>query len=136
MPTINTFNLSYAQAQILTHIVNSNGMQGKVSYISFSSDALAKIAAYDPTARLGWVYSNEINASVINTANSLKTAHNEVFIDAYHSRATQAAVDLCKQSSLGLEVWTVDNLTVMNALNPYVSGITSNWILAGAYLEK
>ena len=132
----NTFSLSYAQAQILTHIVNSNGMQGKVSYISFSSDALAKIAAYDPTARLGWVYSNEINASVINTANSLKTAHNEVFIDAYHSRATQAAVDLCKQSSLGLEVWTVDSLTVMNALNPYVSGITSNWILAGAYLEK
>lgn len=132
----NTFNLTSEQARVLTDIVNKNGMQGKISFISFSSDALAKIAACDSTARLGWVYSNEINASVINTANSLKTAHNEVFIDAYYSRATQTAADLCNQASIPLEVWTVDSLTVMNALNPYVSGISSNWILAGAYLEN
>ncbi len=134
----NTFSLTAAQAQVLTEIVNKNGMQGKVSYISFSSDALAKIVACDSTSRVGWVYSNNkgITADVINTANSLKTAHNEVFIDAYYTQATQTAVDLCKQASIPLEVWTVDSLTVVDSLNAYVSGISSNWILAGAYLEN
>ena len=35
-----------------------------------------------------------------------------------------------------LEVWTVDSLEVVDNLHPYVTGVSSNWILAGEYLAN
>lgn len=128
--------VSDAQAKTLVSIVKKYYDSNDVNYISFSADALDKISKEDDVARLGFVVSGNITTSVITVASNLRTGKNQVFVDALYSKATAAAATLCKNANLPLEVWTVDNTSLIDSKQPYVSGISSNWILAGAYLEE
>ena len=123
------------QAQALVKIVTDNNMKGKVTWISFGLDALSKIVAVDNTARLGYVVNSDVLQSTVNDIYALKNANNEVFIDAYFSKATSSAALLCKTKGVGLEVWTVDKVADAKALDAYISGVTTNWMIVGEQLE-
>lgn len=126
---------TYSQAQIegLVDMVNNLGMKGKVSWISFSSTYLTYVKNYDANARIGLVVSG-LTSSNITTANGLKTSSNEVFVDT--SAVTDAAATLCINGGFPMEVWTVDSAsTILNA-NPYITGFTSNSLLAGRVLYE
>lgn len=119
-----------AQAKILIDIVAKCGMLNCVSWISFNSNALVNVLDNYPKARVGLVTSN-FNADTINIVkNSLRTGQNEAFIDVYYTNATQTNVDLCIVDSIPLEVWTVNKESDILALNPYVSGVTSDNLIA------
>lgn len=126
-------NGGYTQAQIesLVDVVEEYGMKGKVSWISFSSSYLTYVKNYDSDARLGFVVSG-LSSGNITTAQGLQTSSNEVFIDT--SAVTDEAATLCINGGLPMEVWTVDSVNTIQSMNPYITGVTSNSLIAGQIL--
>lgn len=124
--------ISEAYAKTLYDIVAAAEMLDNVTWISFSSVSLGLIRDLDNTARLGYVVS-DVTSDTVTVAQGLKTEENEVFIDCYYSLDADD-VSLCKNAGFALEVWTVDSVDTLLALDGYVSGVTSNWLVAGMYL--
>lgn len=119
----NDYEYSQAQLKKIVDIVEGYGMKGSVSYISFSSDYLAIIKTLDEYARLGFVcYGHEGD---VETALSLKTGKNEVFLDS-----GSGGIQQCKDAGLPFERWTIDDKATIVSLDNYVSGVTSNIINA------
>lgn len=129
----NSATYTEAQIQGLVDMVNNLGMKGKVTWISFSSTYLTYVKNYDANARLGFVVSG-LSTANITTAQELKTATNEVFIDT--SAVTDAAATLCIDGGLPMEVWTVDNSQTIRNMNRYITGVTSNSLIAGKVLYE
>lgn len=132
-------NINATQAQNLVNIVNKYGMLDNCTWISFSNTSLAAVLQYDDTARIGYVTSG-IDANIISRAKALQTGKNEVFIDTYYSYVStentncDANVALVQNAGLGLEVYTVDYMDIIQKkLHSYVSGVTSNYLIAGLY---
>lgn len=128
-------SLNDARAEMLVATVNKYEYLDNVTWISFGADSLSKISKYDESSRLGYVVSS-ITENTISQALNLLNGKDEVFINVKHSNATDAAVDLCKNNGFALEVWTVDSVDTMLKLNPYITGITSNWIQASSILKE
>lgn len=128
-------NGSYTQNDIESciNIVKANGMKGNVTWISFSNIYLGYVKTLDPSARLGYV-CDAITDTIITNANALKTDSNDVFIDASAGSITQTLVNKCVSADLPLEVWTVNFLDPIISLNPYISGVTSDYLNAGKIL--
>ena len=105
-------------------------MKGNVTWISFNVSYLGYVKAVDPKARLGFVVDS-VSASTINTVRqTLQSGENEVFVDCNHGSASGAA-QLCSDADIPLEVWTVSDKNTILALDPYVSGVTSDNLIAG-----
>lgn len=122
-----------AQIQGLVDTVHRFGMAGKVTWISFSSAFLSIVKAYDANARLGLI-SQSISSSSVETALGLRTESNEVFLDS--GDYSQAAVNLCSAQGIPLEIYTIDTESGIIGMNPYVTGITSNKLIAGKVLYE
>ena len=128
-------NINKQQAKSLVDTVEKYGLLDNCSWISFNAASLAQILNYDDTARVGYV-CNSVDENTINTCRGLKTYGNQVFVDVNRSAANANAVALCKNAGLALEVWTVNTEADLFALDPYVSGVTSDYIHAGELLLK
>lgn len=128
-------NGSYTETQIqnLIDIVQECGMKGKVTYISFSSAFLVYVKNYDSTARLGFLASST-NANTINTVKSLMTGENEVFLDISIGVLGDSGIETCIANDIPLEVWTVNSESVIKSLHPYITGVTSDNLVAGKVL--
>lgn len=125
-------SLSSAQAKKLVEIVKAYGMLDGCTWISFKEAALKNVLTHDPTARVG-LLSDSVTADVITAAKGLKRTGNEVFIDAKYTGINATVVTLCRNAGFALEVYTVNTLSDIHALDPYVSGVTSDCIVAGKY---
>ena len=123
------------QAAGLMETVIRYGMKDKVTWISFDSAALTAVVGKYAKARVGFIV-NTIDQTAVTTALSLDTGKNEVFIDAYYKNVNSDAVNLCVSNLLPLEVWTVDDENAVLALDPYVSGVTSNHLVASKVLKN
>ncbi len=117
------------QIQSLVNAVKRYGMKDNVTYISFDLNCLEYVKAVDPNARLGYV-TYDVNAGIINAAKQLLSGHNEVFIDCSYNGAYSAAVQLCAEADLPFEVWTVNDEAKILGLDAYISGVTSDNIIA------
>lgn len=122
-----------AQIQGLVDIVAACGMKSKVTWISFWDSVLGWVADYDEEARLGFVVET-VNATNITKAQALLTGSNKVFLDS--SDRSAEAVALALAAELPLEVWTIDNEATILALDPYITGVTSNSKIAGMLLYE
>lgn len=129
----NSATYTEAQIQSLVDIVNNFGMKGKVTWISFNATYLGYVKDYDAAARIGYLASG-LSAGNIATAQGLKTQSNEVFIDT--STTTDAAVALCINAGLPMEVWTINSASTIIGLNPYITGVTSDSLIAGKVLYE
>lgn len=117
---------------IVTAVENA-GMRGKVTYISFNSTYLGYVKDVDASARLGIVSSG--NGS-IDAVNALKTEDNEVFLDCNYANLTAEGIEACKAAKVPLEVWTVNSETAIRNIDPYISGISSDKLIAGKVLYE
>lgn len=124
-------SITDAQAKQLLQIVTDAGMLENVSWLSFSGEALAKIAANCATARIVWVITDVDAAKLAAThvpfaQQNLMTGKNEVVFDLWYTLAKQDVCDLLKSHGIPLEVWTINDTNAILKLNPYVSGVTSD----------
>ena len=130
-------NPTEAEIQGIVDMVESCGMKGKVTYISFLDTLLSYVKNYDSEARIGYIpNTNTITQTYINKAVALKTNDNEVFFDPDHNNVTESVIAMCKSAELPLEVWTVDSEATIIGLNPYITGVTSNRYIAGKVLYE
>lgn len=134
-PYIELKGSAYTQEHMkqIVDMVHAYGLKGKVSYISFHSEYLGYVRDYDPEARLGFL-KGSYSDSDIATCNSLKTESNQVFYDVAHSAITQSVCDAFIAENIPIEAWTVNSADAMLGLNKYVSGITSDNLIAGKVL--
>lgn len=130
-------DVTYTQAQIATIVdmVKAAGMEGNVSYISFNATYLGYVKNVDASARLGYVV-NDISSAIIATANALKTGANDVFMSVRYTIVTEAKADLCMDADIPLEVWTVNDASWIRSMNPYITGVTSDSVMAGKVLKE
>ena len=131
-PYVELKEATEAQVQNLVNLVSSYNMNEHVTWISSNTTYLGYVKNYDATARLGCVGAP--TSSRITAMQNLKTANNEVFIDS--SSLTDDSVALCKNANLPMEVWTIDNASTIISANPYISGFTSNLLIAGKVLYE
>lgn len=130
-------NGSYTKEQVqqIVDMVRAYGLRGKVTYISFSSTFLGYVKDYDSEARLGFLKSSYASSD-ITTCKSLKTTKNSVFYDVAHGAITQSVCDSFMAEDIPIEAWTVNSADTMLGLNKYVSGITSDNLIAGKILYE
>ena len=126
-------SITAEQAKALVDIAAKYDLPYGCSWISFQASSLKEIIKHDDTARIGYV-CNSVTESVITTCLEMNTDKNEVFIDVKYSAANANAVSLCKNAEIPLEVWTVNSEADALALDPYVSGVSSDYIIAGELL--
>ena len=121
----------YTEAMVtgLVDIVKRNGMSGHVTWISFSETYLGYIKDYDPNARLGYVV-NTVSSTEIEFADALRTDTNEVFMDCNYEYVDSTVVNLCITNDYPLEIWTINSVSDILAFDPYVSGYTSDKVVA------
>lgn len=129
---------TYTQEQInsLVEIVEEHGMADNCTWISFNVTYLEYVKNADETARLGFVSSKSITQSLINPVLALQTGKNEVFLDISYNMLNETNVMLAMANGLPLETWTVDNTNDIKNRPKYVSGYTSNKLVAEEYLVK
>lgn len=115
-----------AKATLLVNLVKKTGLEGRVSWISFSSSQLNQIKLVDPKARLGLV--GTASKAMFNQALALKTGQNEVFVDC--ATGTGTTYELVQEAlALGLpyEVWTENTKANVVKLADYgVTGISTD----------
>ncbi|MBE7041537.1 MAG: hypothetical protein E7400_06185 [Ruminococcaceae bacterium] len=122
-------------AQKLFDIVGRYDMQNDVTWISFNADALSDIRRIDPSSRLG-LLCMEISEANIDRVQALKTESNEVFLNVYYSSLSPEQILACKALAIPVEVWTVNSEEVMRSLDPYISGVTSDYLNVNNYLTE
>lgn len=110
------------------------GMRDATTWISANADYLSCVKDKDDTARLGYVV-NWVTEEVILSAQNLQTGRNKVFINC-SAYGANAAADICAVSHIPLEVWTVNTADDIIALDPYISGVTSDVLVASAVLAE
>lgn len=123
-------HFTQAQIESLVPIVKKYGMLRNVTWISFSADYLGYISNIDPYTRLGYL-SNAFTSAELTVCDSLKTATNEVFMDAKKTELTDAVMQTFIDADIPVEAWTVDAESELLTLNPYISGFTSNLLVSG-----
>ena len=116
-----------ADLQNLVDLVRRYGMQTSVTWISYSDALLRQLSALMPDSRLGYIV-NDATASAVSTACSLRNGRNEVFLDSLTYTAAQ--IEMCKEAGLPLEVWPIDSTAKVRQLPGYISGVTSNLLVA------
>lgn len=109
----------------LVSTVKRNGMHKKVTWISFDWAALDYVRAADEYARLGYTAA-AISEGYVTGAGNLKNEKNEVFINMEYGVLTADFIEECAANDIPLEVWTINDSAALLALDPYVSGYTSD----------
>lgn len=117
----------------LIRIVNKFGMKEYVTFISFGYSQLTHIKSKLPTTRLGYVVQ-EINSEIVERTKALKTGLNDVFIDTFSY--TDESMELAIYDSIPVEIWVANDEDKIQTLHPYVSGVTSDNLLASEVLKK
>lgn len=127
------YTATYTQEQVngLVAIVKKYNMLADVTWISFTSGYLAYVKNADSKTRLGFIFSGTITSTVIDTVNTLKTTENEVFLDSDYTTLTADGIQLCVDSGIPIEVWTMDDEGYLLTMNGYVSGVTTNTLDVG-----
>lgn len=115
----------------LVDAVKNNGIFDKVSWISFNASWLTYVKNYASEARIGYL-TDTLTTEKITTAQGFLTGSNEVFINT--SALSAEAVRICKEANLPMEVYTIDSANQIRELNPYITGVTSNNLIAGKIL--
>lgn len=114
--------------------VKKNGMHHNVTYISFDDNNLGYVCmnTYHPT-RVGKIVSGSFSASVFSSIEGLEES-DEKFVNIEAVNITPAIVQTARDNDIKLECWTVNGDAAVLAIDPYISGISSDYTHAGKVL--
>ena len=114
-------------------MVHKYGLDKFTTYISFSSVFLGYVKTHDAYARLGYLKSSA-TSSDISTLQGLKLSTNEVYYGVKYTSLTNAICEAYQAAGIPVEIWTVDTAANITGMNPYITGVTSNKLIAGKVL--
>ena len=125
-------------------IITRSGLNYNFTIISFIEWTLESSIKYDDKIRVGLIYDKVQDSTIddvvmrINKIKAKSTNRINVFLDAnglYFKTPSEAVMTKLLANKLPLEVWTMDTEADVLALDPYVSGVTSNTVHAGKVLH-
>lgn len=116
----------------LVDMVKRHGMERNVTYIAFGTNGLTWVKNADSTARIG--YLADITEGTIKTVKSFMTGENEVFLDVNYNLLTDEKINLCIENDIPLEIYTVNTASIIEEMDEYVTGVTSDNLIAGKVL--
>lgn len=109
--------------------VKAYGFEKDITFISSLLSALTQMKTLCPYARLGHILTTISEGDLDNIA-GLKNGTNEAFLDFYNVNMTDSVAEDCIAAGIGLELWTCDTTSEIVGSNGYVTGFTSNFIVA------
>lgn len=125
------------QAKILMDIVKKYGMEDHVTWISFTYNSLLRIIEQNPRSRVGYNVTRngtEIN-NVLHFIGLLKTGYNEAFLNIeYTNEYLTVYTERAFPLDIPVEVWCPNTTKEILDLPVYVSGVTSDTVIASATL--
>lgn len=129
--------ISETQAKILVDIVNNSGLLKYVTWITFSYESLLRILEIDPSARVGLncITSDGLTANQINYLGKIKALTNNVFVHV-DMNSVEKCVEDARSYGVPLEVWCPNTEAEIINLPDYVSGVTSDSLLAEEVIEE
>lgn len=110
-----------------------NGLKGNITFISFDSILLSYVKNYDDKARIGFLVTT-LTQSAINTAISLQTGKNEVFIDGY--TLDTSLIETMIENDIAYEDWVANTEAGIKGSDTFITGFTSDKEIAGKVLVK
>ena len=110
-------------------MIKRKGMREKVTIICSNLDVLTIIKDIDPAWRIGFIKSSSSTVT-LEQISSLKTGYNEVFVNAQQGIVDNTLSDDCYNYGLELECWVPDTESSVIAKAQYVTGITSDFLVA------
>lgn len=125
--------LTFMDLQKLIDKVQASDMLDNITWISYTTGYLDYVRNCYTKARLGLVV-DEIQEKSLLQVKALKTERNEVFLNSLEHDAD--AVAICKERDIPLEAWVVDDVEEVKSLDPYISGITSDNLIADQILPS
>ena len=125
--------LTFKDLQKLIDKVQAEDMLDNVTWISYTTGYLDYVRNCYSKARLGLIV-DEIQEKSLLQVKALKTERNEVFLNSLEH--DDAAVAICKERNIPLEAWVVDDVEEVKSLDPYISGITSDNLIADQILPS
>ncbi|MBR3002847.1 MAG: hypothetical protein IKF38_04740 [Clostridia bacterium] len=122
-----------SQIENLVEIAKKYGMLDSITWIG-NNNFIPIIKNYYSKARLGLVVA-DVNSSVIETCANLKTNDNEVFVDAYFNSSTiinisNETIESLIENNIQLEIYDAYESSYINNANPYITGFTTNELVA------
>lgn len=121
--------MTNAQIINLVDIVRNYGMLDSVTWIAYATGWFNLITTRHARSRIGVLMTSTTQAT-IDAAKAYRTGKNSVFINT--SAYDDSAVALAKANGMPMEAWTLDDDDIIKALDPYITGVTSNLKIAGA----
>lgn len=107
--------------------VIDNANIGNVTWIARDINFLAQLSELRPNDRLGLI-ANILTRKDVKALSAIDNGRNVCFMDVFFSLITDPQINMCKKLGMPLEVWTVDDTDKIANINPYISGVTSNYI--------
>jgi len=126
--------LTKEQTEMLTQTVSRYGMFDKVTWISCLKKCLKAILNEYSDARIGMIVYKVTENKIIDLL-ELGADKNNIFFDCHFSEVDDQTVTLCMRNHIPLEVWTVDSEEEILGLDPYISGVTSDKLIAWKVLS-
>ena len=120
--------MTNAQIINLVDIVRDYGMLDSVTWIAYATGWFNLITTRHARSRIGVLMTSTTQAT-IDAAKAYRTGKNSVFLDT--SAYDASAVALAKANEMPMEAWTLDDDADILALDPYITGVTSNLKIAG-----
>ena len=109
------------------------GMLNKVTWVSSDIDVLTAINQLNAKARLGYA-TESITTDQIAELKALKSETNSVFFYANNAGLIVSVVDTCITEFLPIEVYGANEVTDIENLHPYITGVASPDKVAGQIL--
>ena len=122
-----------ANIESLVTTVFRSGMLNKVTWVSSDIDVLTAINGLNAKARLGYA-TETITVEQIAELEALKTETNNVFFYANNANLIISLVDSCISKYLPIEVYGVNEVSEIENLHPYITGVASPDKVAGQIL--
>ena len=129
--------INHARAQELVSLLSRYGISQDCTFISFSSAYLKEIAKVDRAFRFG-ILDSSGTRSVKNKVEDLRkvVGLSHIFVDINYPKADESLISYCKETGIPLEVWTVDGADYIETMDAYISGVTSNSLIASDYITR
>ncbi len=122
-----------ANIESLVTTVFRSGMLNKVTWVSSDINVLTAINQLNAKARLGYA-TETITVEQIAELEALKTETNDVFFYANNANLVFSLVDSCISKYLPIEVYGVNEVSEIENLHPYITGVASPDKVAGQIL--
>lgn len=122
-----------AKVNQVVDIVKNCGMADKCTWVSYGSGILGWVINRNPKARVGYLV-NTVTSAAITEAQNLMTGSADVFICS--ASKTDVEITLCKNADIPMEAFNFSQVSDILALDPYISGVTSDNLVAGYVLYQ